>query len=78
MYANPSFEHTNAPGSSQHTWTPFHHPHLNTIKMLEKHLCKVSIFSGSSYASPPTKDVIGCQKYFFGKLGHIFKLDWTF
>ena len=26
MYANPSCEHTNIPGSSQHTWTPFHHP----------------------------------------------------
>ena len=24
--ANPSFEHTNVPWSTQHTWTPFHHP----------------------------------------------------
>ena len=26
IYANPLFERTNLPGSSEHTWPPFHHP----------------------------------------------------
>ena len=28
IYANSSFERTNVPGSSQHTWTQFHNPFI--------------------------------------------------